>query len=69
MMGENLNTTFVTDSGLIGDRVSALLDESTGKVASAKNPRKWGTLVESASGERGFVEHDWVGRDWFRPGS
>lgn len=41
MMGEELHTAQVMEHGLLGDRVYALLDSSDGKVASAKNPRKW----------------------------
>jgi uncharacterized protein YcbX len=44
LLGEELNTTDVTERGLLGDRAYALIDLSTGKVASAKNPRKWGRL-------------------------
>jgi uncharacterized protein YcbX len=46
MMGEELNACEVTDHGLLGDRVYALLDSSDGKVASAKNPRKWPQLFD-----------------------
>ena len=46
MMGEELNATEVTSSGLLGDRSYALLDSSDGKVASAKNPRKWPQLFD-----------------------
>lgn len=38
MMGEELNAAHVTDRGLLGDRVCALYDPSTGKIASAKHP-------------------------------
>ena len=41
MMGEELNASDVTDHGLLGDRQFAVIDASTGKVAGAKNPRKW----------------------------
>ncbi|HYN23771.1 MAG TPA: MOSC N-terminal beta barrel domain-containing protein [Pyrinomonadaceae bacterium] len=41
MMGEELNAAEVTQGGLVGDRAYALVDSSDGKVASAKNPRKW----------------------------
>ena len=41
MMGEELNATEVHESGLLGDRAYALVDGADGKVASAKNPRKW----------------------------
>ena len=46
MMGEELNTAEVTKSGLLGDRAYALVDSSDGKVASAKNPRKWPKLFD-----------------------
>jgi uncharacterized protein YcbX len=41
MMGEELNAAEITERGLLGDRAYALVDSSDGKVASAKNPRKW----------------------------
>jgi uncharacterized protein YcbX len=53
MMGEELNAADVTERGLLGDRAYALIDQSTGKVASAKNPRKWGKLFDFRAG---FVE-------------
>jgi uncharacterized protein YcbX len=46
MLGEELNAAQVTDRGLLGDRAYALLDSSDGKVASAKNPRKWPQLFD-----------------------
>lgn len=46
MMGEELNASEVTKGGLLGDRAYALIDSSDGKVASAKNPRKWLTLFD-----------------------
>jgi len=46
MMGEELHATYVTDGGLLGDRVYAVIDQSTGKVANAKYPRKWGKLFD-----------------------
>ena len=46
MMGEELNATEVTKTGLIGDRAYALIDSLDGKVATAKNPRKWPTLFD-----------------------
>ena len=46
MMGERLNAADVTDSGLLGDRAYALADPSTGRIASAKHPRKWGRLLD-----------------------
>ena len=46
MMGEELNATEVTERGLLGDRAYALVDGSDGKVATAKNPRKWPNLFD-----------------------
>jgi MOSC domain-containing protein len=46
MLGEELNATEVTKGGLVGDRAYALVDSSDGKVASAKNPRKWPQLFD-----------------------
>src|SRR5919109_3340707 len=46
MMGEELNHTEVTERGLFGDRAYALVDSSDGKVATAKNPRKWPHLFD-----------------------
>src|SRR5713101_4024421 len=46
MIGEELNATEVTERGLLGDRAYALVDCSVGKVATAKNPRKWLRLFD-----------------------
>jgi uncharacterized protein YcbX len=46
MMGEELKAAAVTKGGLLGDRSYALVDSSDGKVASAKNPRKWPALFD-----------------------
>lgn len=45
-MGEELNAAEITKGGLLGDRAYAFVDSSDGKVASAKNPRKWPHLFE-----------------------
>lgn len=46
MAGEELDSSQVTDRGLLGDRAYALVDGADGKVATAKNPRKWPQLLE-----------------------
>jgi len=46
MMGEELNSAEVGERGLVGDRRFAVVDASTGKVAGAKNPRKWGNFFD-----------------------
>ena len=53
MLGEELNAARLSDYGLLGDRAYALMDSSEGKVATAKNPRKWPTLFAFAAN---FVE-------------
>jgi uncharacterized protein YcbX len=44
MMGEELEAAEVTVDGLRGDRAYALIDAATGKIVSAKNPRRWPEL-------------------------
>ena len=46
MKGEELEAAEVTPRGLLGDRAYALVDSETGKVASAKNPRRWPNLFD-----------------------
>lgn len=50
MLGEEINASDVTDSGLLGDRSLALIDTESGKVVSAKNPKKWPTMFDFRSG-------------------
>jgi len=45
MLGEAVSATTVDASGLAGDRVYALVDSDTQKVASAKHPRLWAGLL------------------------
>ncbi len=44
MIGEEVHAAPVGAHGLEGDRAYALLDRTDGKIASAKNPRKWPNL-------------------------
>jgi uncharacterized protein YcbX len=46
MLGEEVNAAEVTERGLLGDRQFAVVDPATGKVAGAKNPRKWGNFLD-----------------------
>jgi uncharacterized protein YcbX len=46
MMGEELNSSDITDRGLLGDRQYAVVDRATGKIGGAKNPRKWGNFFD-----------------------
>jgi uncharacterized protein YcbX len=52
MLGEELDEAHLDDSGVAGDRRYALVDEETGLVASAKNPRKWRALLSLAARHR-----------------
>jgi len=49
MLGETLERAEVRTRGLSGDRVCALIDAETGRVASAKMPRRWRRLLECAA--------------------
>jgi uncharacterized protein YcbX len=59
MMGEVLNAAQVTSGGVLGDRGYALVDSASGKVASAKNPRKWPNLFDTLAA---FVEEPEAGK-------
>jgi MOSC domain-containing protein len=43
MMGEEVNSSAVTDRGLLGDRQFAVVDRAAGKVGG---PRKWGNFID-----------------------
>src|SRR4029453_13466273 len=44
MRGEELSESLIGEQGLLGDRAYALVDGADGKVATAKNPKKWPNL-------------------------
>ena len=46
MLGEEVNSTLITERGLLGDRAYALMDRETGRIVSSKNPRRWPTLFK-----------------------
>lgn len=46
MLGEELESSAVTERGFLGDRAYALLDVQSGRIASAKNPKKWANLLD-----------------------
>lgn len=45
MQGEALETSELGAKGLLGDRTYALWDTQTNRIASAKNPKKWASLL------------------------
>ena len=60
MLGESLHECAVSERGLLADRAYALLDVQQGTVASAKDPRRWGRLLDFAAT---FAEEPVVGQD------
>lgn len=46
MLGEELTSVQVDETGVVGDHTWALVETETGKLANAKNPRKWGHLLK-----------------------
>lgn len=46
LLGESVDTSKATERGLVGDRTHCLIDDETGKVASAKAPRLWRDLLQ-----------------------
>lgn len=57
MLGEDVAEVLVAAGGIAGDRALALLDVETGRVATAKHPRLWRSLLRFAatSGPAGVV--------------
>lgn len=59
MAGEALTAARVlADHGVQGDRAFAVLDTETGRVASAKHPRRWGGLLECTARFAGPLAED-----------
>ena len=46
MQGESPDRVEVAATGVVGDRVRALVDAESGKIASAKDPRAWAGLFQ-----------------------
>jgi uncharacterized protein YcbX len=56
MLGEIVDSLAVDECGVHGDRRLALVDVETGRVATAKHPRLWRSLLKfAASGDPGGV--------------
>jgi uncharacterized protein len=49
MLGEDLQAVMLTAGGLEGDRTMAVIDQQTGRVASAKHPKLWRELLTFAA--------------------
>ena len=53
MLGEELDAADLTEGGIVGDRAYAIRDRETGKVASAKNSKRWPSQLDC---QAAFVE-------------
>lgn len=53
MLGEEVDAVDVAAGGVSGDRAYALIDDETGKVVSAKRPRRWGRIFELTATREG----------------
>jgi len=53
LLGESLNESAITSGGVDGDRSHALVDASTGKIASAKQPNLWRDLLTFSASTAG----------------
>lgn len=49
MQGEQVGAIEVTSHGVVGDRTYALLDETSGRIASAHRPDMWGQLLQCSA--------------------
>ena len=49
MAGTKIDEALVTDGGILGDRGYAVIDRESGRVGSAKTPRKWAGLMALAA--------------------
>ena len=45
MAGSKLDEAAITESGILGDRAYAVIDAASGRVGSAKTPKKWDKLL------------------------
>jgi uncharacterized protein len=61
MLGTRVEQAQVCASGLAGDRSWALVDRQTGKVASAKQPRLWRSLLQLRAEYQGDARADPAG--------
>jgi MOSC domain-containing protein len=60
MLGEELEAVELNEGGIVGDRVYAIRDRKTGKVASAKHPKLWPNLLGCRAA---FVEPPRLGNE------
>ena len=49
MAGTKIDEALVTEGGILGDRAYAVIDRDSGRVGSAKTPKKWAGLMTLAA--------------------
>ena len=49
MAGNKLDEAAITEGGILGDRAYAVIDGTSGRVGSAKTPKKWAALMSLAA--------------------
>ncbi len=49
MAGNKLGEAAITEGGILGDRAYAVIDGTSGRVGSAKTPKKWAALMALAA--------------------
>lgn len=52
-LGESVESAEIVARGIPGDRRLAVVDRDTGLVGSAKQPRKWGSLLQCSASADG----------------
>ena len=49
MAGNKIDEALITEGGILGDRAYAVIDGTSGRVGSAKTPKKWAALMALAA--------------------
>ena len=49
MAGASLDAALIAEGGILGDRAYAVIDRTSGRVGSAKHPKKWAGLIGLAA--------------------
>ena len=49
MAGNKIDEALITEGGILGDRAYAVIDRASGRVGSAKTPKKWAGLLALAA--------------------
>ena len=58
MLGESPSSAVIDARGIVGDRALALVETASGKVVSAKDPRRWRDVLAFRARYRGEIATD-----------